>query len=160
VGKQNLKKMATILCNYSLDFNQEVVWEACNGATRTRLKIINKTSLQGRMKSFEASLGTYENGRNSFIFLNKSKSGDNRILGLFLNAAYGFTVREGRELFSASSVGGYGNSESKIAVYELGALVEVHTYKDRRPSTFYRLTENGWVEVPNHEVISADIAEI
>jgi hypothetical protein len=147
--------MAKVFCNHPLTFSEEVVWEACNGATRTRLKLINKTSIRGQMAVFAASIGTYENGRNSFIFLNPPKIGDNRILGLFLNAAYGFTVREGKELFSASSVGGYGNSESKFGVYEVGTLIEVHTYKDRRPSNFFKLTTDGWVEVPNHEVIES-----
>jgi hypothetical protein len=147
--------MATIFCNIILNFSEEVIWEACNGATRTRLKLINKTNLEGRMNSFVASIGTYENGRNSFIFLNPPKNGDTRVLGLFLNSDYGFTLREGKELFSASSVGGYGNSESRVSVLELGALVEVHTYKDRRPSTFFKLTNDGWVEVPNHEVIES-----
>jgi hypothetical protein len=147
--------MAKIFCNYRLSFSEEVIWQACNGATRTRLKIINKTVLKGQMAVFEASLGTYENGRNSFIFLNAPKNGDTRVLGLFLNSDYGFTVREGKELFSASSVGGYGNSESRMGIYEMGALIEVHTYKNRRPSTFFKLTETGWVEVPNHEVIES-----
>jgi hypothetical protein len=152
--------MAKIFCNYRLNFSEEIVWQACNGATRTRLKIINKTVLKGQMAVFEASLGTYENARSSYLFLNPAKNGDNRVLGLFLNSEYGFTLREGRELFAASSVGGYGNSESRMGIYEMGALIEVHTYKNRRPSTFFKLTETGWVEVPNHEVISAEIAEI
>jgi hypothetical protein len=122
--------MAKIFCNYRLSFSEEIVWQACNGATRQRLKVINKTALKGQMAVFEASIGTYENARSSYLFLNPAKNGDTRVLGMFLNADYGFTLREGKELFSASSVGGYGNSESRMGIYEVGALVEVHTYKN------------------------------
>jgi hypothetical protein len=150
--------MARLFFNYFLDFNQDVIWEACNGANKNMLMVINKTPFRGERIRLEASISTYENSRNSFIFLDLPKSGDTRILGLFLNSEYGFTVRKGREIFSASSVGGYGKRQSRMAIVEGGALVEVHSYKNLLPS-FYHLTENGWVRMLPHEVI-ADIDEI
>ena len=69
---------------------------------------------------------------------------DDRIFGIFLNKAYGFTLVRGKEIVSFSSIGGYGNSESKIGIYEVGTLLVVHTYKNRRPASYWELTKEGW----------------
>jgi len=52
------------------------------------------------------------------------------------------------ELYTASSVGGYGNSESRFGVYRPGTVIAVASYKGRQGETFSRLDpEKGWVSL-------------
>lgn len=152
--------MAKIYSNIELSLDQQgEIWSASNGATRRTLVVINKINDQPG-SYFRAKLGTLDKGNHSFIFINEENRNDERVLGLFLNSAYGYQVLEGNELFSNYSYGGYGNSCSQFGIYEIGTLLEVNTYKNRNTPSYYRLTETGWVDVPVYEVAPTEIEEI
>lgn len=152
--------MAKIYSNIELSLDQQgEIWSASNGATRRTLVVINKINEQPG-NYFRAKLGTLDKGNHSFIFINEEKGTDERILGLFLNSAYAYQVLEGKELFTNYSSGGYGNSCSQFGIYEVGTLLEVNTYKNRKTPLYYRLTKNGWVDVPIHEVSASEIEEV
>lgn len=153
--------MATVFLNQSVGVaDGEPVWSAKNGATRTHLKLIDSGAIRETETKFKCSIGTLNKGNHSFIFLNPPKANDNRVLGVFLNSSYSFKLVEGKELFRADSEGGYGNSCSSFGVYEVGALLKVHTYKFRKSPSYYRLTESGWLEVPDYEIESGEQAEL
>jgi hypothetical protein len=140
-------------------FNQnlasdEKAWSAKNGATRRELIVINKLGKEIET-GVDCRIGKLDKGNHSFLFLNPGH--DDRVLGVFLLNGYGYTVKEGEEVWTASSVGGYGNSESRIGIYSVGTLIYTHTYKNRRAGEYFRLTENGWEEVPTHEVESKEV---
>lgn len=139
--------MAKVWFSEKLNFENERIWTACNGATRRRLVVVNKLGTIGENVNFvEAQLGFLNKGNHSFIFINPPRKDDDRILGLFLCRGYGYRVVEGEELFTASSVGGPGNSESRFGVYTVGTLIACASYKMRRGETFYRLDpEYGWL---------------
>lgn len=146
--------------NIELSLDQQgEIWSASNGATRRTLVVINKINEQPG-NYFRAKLGTLDKGNHSFIFINEEKGEDERVLGLFLNSNYAYQVIEGKELFSNYSQGGYGNSCSQFGIYEEGTLLEVNTYKNRNTPSYYRLNNEGWVEVPVHEVNTSEIEEI
>lgn len=152
--------MAKIFCNINLDFSKEVMWKAQNGATRRTLVVINKCISDKETNTFEARLGYLDKGNHSFIFINAPKNNDNRILGLFLNNSYSYDVIEGTEIYSNYSLGGYGNSCSKFGIYTLGTILEVYTYKFRNTSSYFKLTENGWVNLKPYEIPGTEIQEI
>jgi hypothetical protein len=132
---------------FNQDFNN---WSASNGATRRTLKVVSKLTTINEDLSIPicCSLGTLDKGNHSFIFVNEPKSNsDNRILGVFLNTSYGYSVHKGKELYSNNSVGGVGNSESKFGIYEVGTILEIDTYKNRQSASYMQLTENGWIEI-------------
>jgi len=138
--------MAKVYLNETLNFKDERIWEAKNGATRRTLLLINKLGDIGNIDVLEnVKLGKLDKGNHSFIFINKSKNKeDKRILGIFLNNRYGYEVIEGKEIYTASSYGGPGNSESKFGIYTLGTIIRVNTYKNRRAPSYYKLTKEGW----------------
>ena len=153
--------MAKVFFNQRLNFTiQGEIWRAKNGATRRDLKLINKVSSDKNVDFIEAQLGKLDKGNHSFIFINEPKKSDNRILGVFLNSEYAYDVVEGKEIFSNYSSGGPGNSCSQFGIYELGTLLKVHTYKNRRPASYYRLTEEGWQYIENHEVEQSEMEDI
>ena len=154
--------MAKIIANQNLDLSiQGEIWSASNGATRRTLIIINKTSgYEVPRSEFLAQIAFLDKGNHSFIFLNESKQDDKRILGLFLNTSYSFDLVSGKELFSNTSSGGYGNSCSKFGLYEVGAILKEHTYRGRSTPTYHLLTEDGWTEIPPYEVEGEDIQEL
>jgi hypothetical protein len=160
IRKMEELKMAKIYSNVELSLDQQgEIWSAKNGATRRTLIVINKINEQPG-NYFRAKLGTLDKGNHSFIFINEEKEKDNRILGLFLNSDYGYRVLEGNEIFGNYSIGGPGNSCSQFGIYEAGTLLEVYTYKNRNTPSYYRLTDNGWVEVPVYEVNPSEISDI
>ncbi len=137
-----------LFVNVELNENERA-WEAQNGATRRTLVIVNKTGKRIIPDEFVfVNVGTLDKGNHSFIFLNNPVSGvktEAEVLGLFLNKQYGYKcLNEEDEIYAKSSVGGYGNSESKMGLYKLGAIIKVNTYKNRRGYHYYKLTENGW----------------
>jgi hypothetical protein len=154
--------MKLFINNSMLPLNQEgKVWEAQNGATRRTLVVINKIAVSdGQVNFIDCSLGFLDKGNHSFIFINPNKFNDDRILGLFLNRECGFKVVEGNEMYSNNSIGGYGNSESKFGIYEVGTIIEVTTYKNRKTPTYYKLTTDGWVNLGVYEVAVNEITEI
>jgi len=132
--------------------SEGVIWEACNGATRQRLLLIAKglPSSEEEVISLECRVGFLNKGKHSFIFLNPGHTPET--LGLFLCRDYGYTVVSDRSpkgacLFEASSVGGYGNSESKFGIYRVGTVIAVHSYKHRQGDSYWRLNPDGWVNL-------------
>jgi len=153
--------MAKVYFNKPLDFINEVVWSACNGATRRELKVINKIKKAGeQINCVNCQLGFLDRRNHSFIFMNEPKPEDNRILGLFLNNSYSYDLVEGKEIYSNYSAGGYGNSCSSFGIYEVGTLLKVHTYKNRNAPSYYKLTADGWKFVENYEVEQSEINEV
>lgn len=126
---------------------EEVLWEAKNGATRITLKLINKLNHSSWIAPNLAicRVGYLDKGNHSFIFLNEDGRKDETIRGIFLCNGYGYTVISGEELFWNSSVGGYGNSESKFGIYSLNTIIALHTYRNRNGNHYYQLKENGWI---------------
>lgn len=149
--------MATILINIAVKLVSGESWHACNGATRNHLILVNKTNIEGSFSQIEAQVGFYEGNRKSLIFLTPKES-DKRVLGLFLNTECGYSVVRGKELFSASSVGGPKNSESQFGIYEVGAVLKVHTYANRKPASFFKLTSNGWKRI--EEMLEGEPTEL
>ncbi len=128
--------MPTIYFNHKLEGN-ETIWDASNGATRQNLFVINKMGKDFLLsEKVVCSVGFLDKGKHSFIFLNPPKGGDNRILGVFLCASYGYRLVKGKALYENSSVGGSGNSESKFGIYELGTILA--------EDSFWELTLEGW----------------
>lgn len=142
-------------------FNQKIVsiekaWSAKNGATRRELVVINKLGKEIQADTgVDARIGKLDKGNHSFLFINPGH--DDRVLGVFLWNGYGYTVKAGTEVWTANSVGGYGNSESRIGIYEVGALIYTHSYKNRKTGEYFRLTNNGWVEVPAYEIEEKEV---
>ena len=64
------------------------------------------------------------------------------------------------ELFSNSSVGGYGNSESKFGIYSVGAILAANSYKSRQGETFWELTPGGWLNKGKDVPVGEDGDEI
>ena len=153
--------MARVYFSHALPAD-EVCWSAKNGATRKALFVINK--LRREIiddEPVECNLGILNKNNKAFIFVNPTEGKqDERVLGVFLCGSYGYTVKQGEELFVASSVGGYGNSESKMGIYTVGTVLAVHSYKHRRGDSFYRLTASGWVEVDDSEIFENEITII
>ena len=142
-----------IVCNQSLPADERA-WEASNGATRRNLVIINKLGVEIPANCpVQCRIGVLDKGNTSFIFINPGT--DERVLGLFLNRSHGFVVQDSSlEVFAAASFGGPGNSESKMGVYLEGALIEEHSYKNRRPAALSILKNSGGEYVPEEELIA------
>jgi len=141
--------MATIFINRAIGPGDHNLWRRSNGARRRKLAVIVcgfKISEETTM--LKGSLSRLELGKFSIICINKNDNGDERVLGIFLNDSCGYSVIEGRELYGASSPGGYGNSRSQFGIYVVGTLVEVYTYKHRNQPSYFRLTNSGWEEIP------------
>lgn len=139
-----------VFFNYLPLWGDKIEWSAQNGKTRTRLVVTESHKNKGKLivekdrNLVYATLAYLEKGKVCLILLCEDNPQDNRIFGVFLNQDYGYTVLRGKEVFSASSVGGPANSESKMGIYEPGTLIKVFTYKHRTPPTYYLLTEEGW----------------
>ena len=126
-------------------------WSACNGATRRKLVIVNKLGVAIEANcGIDCRIAKIDGAHESVLLITPGH--DSRTLGVFFLNGYGYTVKEGTEIWTASSVGGYGNSESRVGVYQVGTLIYVHTYKNRRAGTYHRLTNEGWTEVPAYEI--------
>jgi hypothetical protein len=151
--------MAKIIFNRELDFNGEKIWTAKNGATKRELVLVNKLGDLGKKEVIIGKVGWLNKGNHSFIFLNQSEKTE-KVLGIFLNSQYSYTLKKGKEIFSNSSVGGYGNSESKFGIYELGTILEVHSYKHRRGNDYYELRSSGWNFLGTDIPISEEIKDI
>lgn len=134
----------------NFDLNVEEKCELKNGATRTTLVAINKTNdkIVG-FKPFNGKLGTLKKGNHFFVFINKGF--DSRNLFVFMDGGYGYTFHHKKPIAVDYSTGGYGNSESTLAILEEGTLIELHSYKNRRESRWLRCTDRGFVSVSNEE---------
>jgi len=154
--------MATVFFSKNLTCNEKnIAWEAKNGATRKHLLVINKLGVEIPADTpIKCDLGVLDKNGKAYIFINPSKKEDSRILGVFICGSYGYTVKQGEELFVASSVGGYGNSESKMGIYTVGTVLAVHSYKNRSGDAFYVLTEKGWEELPDDSFFENEITII
>jgi len=154
--------MATVHFATTLSLDTEgTVWSASNGATRRKLQIINKLPAgSGQVKTIDCQVGTLDKGNHSFIFLNPAKPEDKRILGVYTNTSYGYSVVEGTEIYGNYSSGGPGNSCSQFGIYEVGTILKIATYKNRRPPYYVKFEKTGWVEVPSHEIEIEEQSEI
>jgi hypothetical protein len=144
-----------VIFNRSLNFDRlkERIWSAQNGATRRTLVVVSKLKLQAEdAQSIFAQVGWLDKGNHSFIFLNPERKDSRKIVGLFLCSGYGYSVVKGTELYTASSVGGYGNSESRFGLYEPGTIIAESSYKNRQGEDYYRLTSDRW------EFLGTDVA--
>jgi len=126
---------------------KEREWTAQNGAKRRTLVLVNKGNFEGSL--VKADIGYLDKGRHSFIFLNREKQPSEKIVGIFLNRTYGYTIvsdhsPEGAVLYGNYSVGGYGNSCSQFGIYKLGTVLAEHSYKNRKGERYWKLTEKGW----------------
>jgi len=130
----------------SLNYGEEKIWSAKNGATRRTLILVDKIGIEEN-SPIKGELGYLDKGNHSFIFLNKEKKFSDKIIGIFLCSEYGYRVVSGKEIYSAYSQGGYGNSESKFGIYEVGTIIAADSYKSRNGETFYKLTPMGWEEL-------------
>jgi hypothetical protein len=149
------KKIMKVIFNRTLDFEPETeqIWSAQNGATRRTLVLISTLRLEAKdVQGVFARVGWLDKGNHSFIFLNPEKSQSKRIVGLYLCSGYGYVVIRGKELYTASSVGGYGNSESRFGLYEPGTIIAESSYKNRQGRDYYRLTAEKW------EFLGTDVA--
>lgn len=152
--------MAKIYSNVILNLEKQgEIWNVSNGKTRRTLVVVNKINEQSG-NFFRAKLGTLDKGNHSFIFINEEKFDDDRVLGIFLNNAYAYQIISGREIYSNCSSGGYGNSCSQFGIYEVNTILEVNTYKNRNTPSYYRLSENGWIDVPAYEINPSEIKEV
>ena len=150
-----------LFCNKDLAVSEKC-WTASNGATRKTLCLINKTGKDIEKKfGIDCRVGFLNKGNHSFIFMNPGKPNNDRIIGLFLNTDYGYDLIEGEELFSNSSFGGPGNSESKFGIYVIGSLIAERSYKNRRGENYSRLTAKGWEKVEKSSMIEdSEITEV
>ena len=146
-------------------FNEKIEkeWSAQNGAKRRTLLVANKLDKTiEENKPIICRIGFLNKGNHSFIFVNEDKfKNETKVLGVFVNSSYGYSVvekdsPENAEIFTASSFGGYGNSESKIGIYKEGTLLKIHTYKNRTDPSFCKLTQNGWQYISFEEYISSE----
>lgn len=161
-----------ILVNKILNIDDKVKFYARNGATRRILKLIIEDDVEiindnnkGQSVIKNAEILVMNDKYESIIKVINSGKYENKYIGIFLNSEYGYDVITEKspddcEIFSASSVGGYGNSQSKFGIYKVGTILKVHTYKFRTPATYYRLTESGWIEISNETLFPEKFVKI
>ncbi|MHA1416513.1 MAG: hypothetical protein ACTSRR_09680 [Candidatus Heimdallarchaeaceae archaeon] len=141
--------MAKVILNNYFDlslYNQtEVLFSSCCGANRRRLKIINNTGEKIKEHTIYASVSWKNFNKTSYIFINKQKQKSNNVIGIFAYSGYAFTVYpEDKIIFRAKSESM--RCGSIILIAKLGCIVKVHSFKNRSPATYYKLTPNGWSE--------------
>lgn len=138
--------MSIIFVNRSL--KRDETYSMRNGATKRLLLVINKTGRDIEYNvPFNGSIGTLEKGNTAFIFINSEKRKDDKTLFVFIDGCYGVSLYK-EPIFLAVSTGGYGNSESTIAVCSENTLLEKHSYKNRTESDFVITNkEKGFVEI-------------
>lgn len=77
---------------------------------------------------------------------------------------YGLTLKrvqgDTRCIYQNSSVGGYGNSESKFAIIRPEVLICCASYKNRQSPTYYKFTEEGFTQVEPDQVYSSEQKEV
>jgi len=134
------------------------LWYASAGINRRELHVQSKFEKDVEpTKSLIGKLSFADEDYESFLFVSPDTD-ESRILGVFLDKRNGFALVSGKELYAADSASGAGHY--RMAVYELGSLVEVFSYKQRRASNFYRLTEEGWEWVHRSELLENKTNEI
>jgi hypothetical protein len=153
-GERKVEIMKVIFSRpLNFERGKERIWSAQNGATRRSLVVVSTLRLEAKdVQGIFARLGWLDKGNHSFIYLNPEKINSRRIVGLYLCAGYGYRVIRGKEYYTASSVGGYGNSESRFGLYEPGTIIAEDSYKGRQGEDYYRLTAEKW------EFLGTDVA--
>jgi len=123
---------------------EEVCWRAKNGELNRTLQIINNTGLEiNENESIKCELEWLNSKTHSFLCVNKAKIKDDRICGVFLNQWCGFLTNK-TTMKEASSNGGPGNSESKMAILFLETEIQVLSYKNKNGSSYYILGQEGF----------------
>lgn len=142
-----------VFTNFNLPAGETA--ECKNGATKTSLVVVNKLGHEIKKNTpFSARVGFLRKGNHAFVFLNEGRSEND--LFIFLDAGYGVTFHttDDKVKFSEVSTGGYGNSESTLAVLKRDVLIECHSYKNRQQSDFFRTSpEKGFVKVRHEDAI-------
>ena len=137
--------MAKIFCNCSIEAGKNVSLK--NGATKRLLLICNKmsTNIEANVP-FNGKIGTLIKGNTSFIFINDEDKGrkDDRTLFILADDGYGIDFSQKEPIYYQTSTGGYGNSQSTIAILNYGTLIEFHSYKNRSESRFCFCGEKGY----------------
>ncbi len=147
-----------IYFNISLK-SEERAWRRKNGRTRRELLVINKLGQEiEKGKAIDCRIGKLDKGNSSFLFLNKEY--EKRTLGIFLNDYCGFSLIEGEELWSSISTGGAKNKKSKMGIYVVNSVLEVHTYNNNRPSSFFKLGKEGWIKLEEYELCKNEAEEV
>lgn len=139
--------------------------ELQNGATRRTLVVVNKSGMDIEANiAFNGAIGTLNKGNHSFIFLNapnKKSRDDKRTMFVLADSGYGVRIHFLDDTpfnFFEVSTGGYGNSESTIAVIEGEQVVEYFSYKYRTSSSYEKTDlEKGFIEMPIEDVIATGI---
>ena len=150
--------------------NEERAWAASNGVTRRNLVVVNKLNIEIPANTFvKGRVGVLDKGNHSFIFLNKPKLLIKK-RAIVLNRGCGFDIlnEQGQEvepLYSASSIGGYGNSKSKMAILDGDkvAYIQYHTYKMRHGYIYEKyIPSSGFKDVGVEELpwTSEEIQEV
>ena len=123
--------------NKDIDIDGKI--ELQNGATRTTLLVLNKSGQKiTANRPFEAEVGFLDKGNHRFFFINKPHRCCTGHKYIFVDAGYGVDILNKPPIKKASSIGGYGNSESTVAVLEEGTILYCHSYKDRQTGTYYK----------------------
>lgn len=147
--------MSKIHVNQAINLSKSTPWSAKNGATRRELILKNNLVLADEdVLTFDAKIGFSDNANTSVIFINPVIVNDNKVFGIFLNGYYGYDVIEGKELYTNSSFGGPGNSESKFGIYEVGTVIATNSYKNRQEKGYYRFEADGWKKINAIDMIS------
>lgn len=156
-----------IFVNQSLEKGGKI--ELQNGATRRTLMVVNKTGADIEANiAFEGAIGTLNKGNHSFIFLNtpnKKSRDDERTMFVLADAGYGIDVYYSADhpddtpvKFLETSVGGYGNSCSTIAVIEGEQIIEYFSYKHRTSSAYEKTdSEKGFIPIKIEDVVISGI---
>lgn len=129
----------------------KIIWEAKNGATRNHLKIISEITTCPTSKplfSTRAQLNFFIKNNSAFIIVANGTTDNTPCanVGIFMvgRGGYGYKVKTGAELFTASSIGGPGNSESKFGIYLPGTIIAVNSFNNRDGEQYYALSTTGW----------------
>jgi hypothetical protein len=156
--------MAKIYFNKSLSFKQNELWYATNGATRNILILEHQlqSAPVGEVSEIRAKIALHHSGKTYRVILLDEDIKDERILGIFLNKYCGYDIVEGtgEEIWSMTSTGGAGNSQSKIGIYTPGTILQVYSYKHRQGEDYYELTEQGWIYLGKDVPLSKDALKI
>jgi len=144
----------TIIAGTPIETNHEDgrLWFAQNGAKRTRLSLyaaqgvyIERVDTEVYLARNAVPVWTGEKwGREASVYLYPAETDALHAVWLNTHCGFGVTPKDA-VLWEASSFGGPKNSESKIAVVELGCYIEEFTYKHATPSIWYAITLDGAV---------------
>jgi hypothetical protein len=146
----------TIIAGTPIETNRDDgrLWFAQNGAKRTRLTLYAAQGVHIECVDFHIPVYVARNAvpvwtgeswhREASVYLYPAETDELHAVWLNTHCGFGVSPKDA-VLWEASSVGGPKNSESKIAVVELGCYIERHSYKHATPSSWYSISLDGAV---------------